>query len=508
MRLSRTRRCTLALAAATALVATTAATATAAYDPADPAQQAQYAAALSAGAAAYQYGVPLLTMQKTFDISTSVNVPNGRGAGPVNQFSHFAKLADAKDRTVVAPNADTLYSNAWLDLRTQPQVIHTVRGTKRFHVIPMLSPYEENFANIGSPRGAYPDGDYLVTGPGFTGKTPKGLRRIRSPYDRIWIVGRTEIDGPSDLVATRKVMEGYKITPLNRWNPKEPYAYRPAKPKEPVTTPGTAHVPGTVAGEDPATFFDALGDQLRQFPPVTADRPLLATIAAAGIGPGLHPTQDGTLTDAQLQGLRDAVTQGPGKIQNDLVTRYFDGFDRHNGWLVTVLGHYGTDYAQRAIVDKVGLGAPRPEVAMYPTTQFDRNRAALTGASRYVVHFPKRSFPIPVRFFWSLTLYDADNFFVDNALNRYLVNDRSRLAHNADGSLDVYVQPDAPASAVQKQNWLPSPAGRAFHLTMRLYGMSAPGITGLDAGTGWTPPTILPCDAATDATSAGTACAG
>jgi len=505
---TRTRRLAVAVAATAALAgAVGASPASAAYDPADPAQAAAYASALRAGAAAYQFGVPLLTMQRTFATATSATVPNGRGAGPVNQFSHFAKLADAKDRTVVAPNADTLYSNLWLDLRRQPQVIHTVAGVKRFHVIPLLSPYEENFANIGSPAGAHPDGDYLITGPGFRGRTPKGLTRIRSPYDRVWIVGRTEIDGPSDLKATRKVMEGYVVTPLNRWNPRKPYAYRPPAPQRVVRKTTAAHVPGTAPGEDPATFFDALGDQLRRFPPTAADAPVVATMASVGIGPGLHPTRDGKLTDAQLQGLRDAVTQGPGKLQNELVKRYFDGFDAHNGWLVTVLGHYGTDYLLRAIVDKVGLGAPLPQVAMYPTTQFDRNRAPLTGARRYVVHFPKSAFPIPVRFFWSLTMYDADNFFVVNPLGRYLLNDRSKLTYNADGSLDVYVQPTAPSAAAQQRNWLPSPASAAFHLTMRLYGMSAAGIEGLGAGTGWTPPTILPCDDPTNATATGTPCA-
>ena len=80
-----------------------------------------------------------------------------------------------------------------------------------------------------------------------------------------------------------------------------------------------AHVPGTGAGEDAAIFFDALGDQLKRFPPPRADAPMLAELRTLGIGPGLHPVADGKLTDAQLQALRDAVTQGPAKMTSNFV---------------------------------------------------------------------------------------------------------------------------------------------------------------------------------------------
>lgn len=468
------------------------------------------AAAAATLAQAYEYGVPVLKMQRTYATSTSLNVPNGRGGGPVNQFSHFSRLADAKDRTVVAPNSDTLYSMAWLDLSKQPQVIHTAKGTKRFHVIPLMSPYEENFANIGSPDKALPDGDYLVTGPKFTGRVPKGLRRIRSPYDRVWIIGRTYINGASDLAATRKVMRTYKITPLNRWDPKRPYAYTPPKPKRIDRTRNDAHIPGTGPGEDPAIFWDALGDQLAQFPPPAADRPILARLAKLGIGPGRHPTKDGPLSPGQLQALRDAVTQGPNKVQGKFLARYLADFDKLNGWSVSKLGTYGTDYEFRAIVDKIGLGAPRPEVSVYPAALVDRDRSPFTGAKRYVAHFTAKTSHPPVKFFWSLTLYDGDGFFVDNPIDRYLVNDRSNLKYNPDGSLDVFIQSDPPSSAAQRGNWLPAPkptaATKAFRLIIRLYGLSQSGIRGAVDGTGWHGPTVLPCGP-DNRTSQGVACA-
>ncbi len=81
------------------------------------------------------------------------------------------------------------------------------------------------------------------------------------------------------------------------------------------------------------------------------------------------------LSDAQLQALRDAVAQGPGEVQSKFVAKYFEGFDKYNGWAISTLGRYGTDYTFRAMIDKVGLGAPRPEVAMYPLALLDHDRS-------------------------------------------------------------------------------------------------------------------------------------
>jgi hypothetical protein len=429
----------------------------------------------------------------------------------VNQFSHFRKLADARDRTVVLPNSDTLYSMAWLDLRRGPLVIHTRKGTKRFHVLQLLDPWTENFANIGSPVGGRADGDYLVVRRGWKGRVPKGLEVIRSPYDRVWIIGRTIVYGEKDLPAVHKVQNRYRIVPLKWWNAKRPYAYERARPAEIDRTTEQASIPGTGPGDDPAAFFDALGDQLKRFPPPARDNPILTEIREGlGIGAGLRPLAQGTLTDPQLAAMRDVVTQAPSRLQAGLLQTYLEAFDSHNGWIVARTGTYGTDYTRRAQVARFGLGAPLPYVSVYPVAIMDRNKSLLTGAKRYVAHFTPETSRPPVRFFWSMTLYDNDSFFVDNPFDRYLVNDRSNLRYNPDGSLDVYIQPDRPDNPAQARNWLPSPAADAaqprFRLTMRLYGLSRKGIARVVDGTGWQGPSILPCGN-DNRTSTGIACA-
>jgi hypothetical protein len=69
--------------------------------------------------------------------------------------------------------------------------------------------------------------------------------------------------------------------------------------------------------------------------------------------------------------------------------------------------------------------------------------------------------------FWSLTMYDARYFFVDNPLNRYSISARQPLKAKPDGSIDLFIQHESPGPDMES-NWLPAPKG-PFILMMRLY---------------------------------------
>ena len=117
-----------------------------------------------------------------------------------------------------------------------------------------------------------------------------------------------------------------------------------------------------------------------------------------------------------------------------------------NGWIFsTKTGLYGTDYLQRAFVTAIGLGANRPQDAVYPTSEADADGKPYSGANKYVMHFPKGQLP-PVNGFWSLTMYNGEYFFVANPLNRYSISARQNLKANADGSMDLYIQNESPGT--------------------------------------------------------------
>ncbi|MGY3618348.1 hypothetical protein ACVJGD_004544 [Bradyrhizobium sp. USDA 10063] len=53
----------------------------------------------------------------------------------------------------------------------------------------------------------------------------------------------------------------------------------------------------------------------------------------------------------------------------------------------TKTGIYGTDYLMRALVTAIGLGAHRPQDAVYPTSLKDDEDRSYDGADKYVMHF-------------------------------------------------------------------------------------------------------------------------
>jgi DNA sulfur modification protein DndE len=493
-----------------AIVAAVGATAALAAVPAASADAtADYNTALSLGTQAYEYGVPLLDMQRVFSTSTSVTVSDGDGHGPVNQFSNIRTLATAAETTVNAPNNDTPYSIAWLDLSKQPMVLHAPAIKGRFWEFELLDPWTNNFYNMTSATypmgpgswGVTGGGNWALVGPAFKGKLPKGVKRVKSLYNRVWVIGRTFVRGQADLVNVHKIQNQYSVTPLSKFGTN----WKPAKPERVVKTPTMATIPGTQPGQDPIQFFVALDKEMKLFPPPARDKPLLTQLKPLGIGPGLNPLTAG-LSAATLSGLRAAVTGGPATVQTAAVQVYLQSFSTYNGYFVHDLGNWGTDYMLRAVGDKIGLGGQRASIATYPFALLDDTKGALNGSNRYVLHIPASSLPIPVHAFWSLTMYNSQSFFVPNSLNRYLLNDLSHLHKNADGSIDIYVQSNEPTNPAQVSNWLPAPpAGQGFRLIWRLYDLGS-AVNSVLNGTGWKPPQIQPCDAS-GVGNLGTACA-
>jgi hypothetical protein len=105
------------------------------------------------------------------------------------------------------------------------------------------------------------------------------------------------------------------------------------------------------------------------------------------------------------------------------------------------------------------------EEAAYWTTTRDGSGRTLVGRHEYILHFPAGQLP-PNDAFWSLTITDVVGYMVNNPISRSSFDDRSNLAKNADGSIDIYLQHEAPRG--HEQNWLPTPAGD-FKLMLRAY---------------------------------------
>ena len=442
----------------------------------DVAAPTDYQRAYRIGLAAYTYGLPLLTTNATFRTMTSTNVSQG-AFGPVNQFNNVRGANTASSTAVVAPGSTSLSSIAWLDLAAGPQVLHVPKVTDHDFVLALLDPYTTDLVNLGNAANTEP-GDYVVCAPAqCTAALPSGTHRIDVDYQRIWIIGSTQLKGPDDVATVNAIQDQYTLTPLTRFEHHEP-APTPA-PVTPVPIRQYS-VPTGLA------FFDQLGQLLQAFPPPARDAAALADFARVGIGPGRTPSTDAALSAATRRGLAAAVAAGPAKIQRDVTKVTAQGFTAHHGYLLGGFGTYGTDYVLRAVISQVGLGAFTADQAIYAMTWTDDHSAALDGSTAYVLHMAT---PPPTREGWSLTVYNLQGQLMANALNRYAFTSISPITRNADGSIDLYLQA-TPPDAAHLSNWLPVTAGEGFEVTWRLFAPEPNAIPGILDGSGWQPPRI------------------
>jgi hypothetical protein len=421
------------------------------------------ATAQKIGLDAYAYGIPLMEFVRLARQQTSVTVPNSLSDAPLNQLGSARQLANAHNQVIVQPNNDTLYTMGHVDLSRGPLVLHVpVVPNHRYYSFEFMDPYTNVFAYIGTRTTGNGGGNFVITGPTFRGSVPPALRRIRSPYQRAWLVGRTLVYGPKDLPAVHRIQDGYRLIPLADFV-RFGAGWKPPRPSRVVTKHKLVQLPTGLA------FFDQLGQALNQNPPPRRDAAILGELRSVGIGPGLEPSRE-HLSTAVLAGLTAAANGGMSTIAGDRLALAAHSVLAHDGWFVPPAdtGDYGASYEWRAVVAVNGLAANRPAEAMYIVGAADQTHTLLSGAHDYRIHFGSGQ-PPPARYFWSLTLYNQQFFLVANPLNRYeLASHTAGLKYNHDGSLDIYLQHARPAG--HESNWLPTPATGAFEVTLRLYG--------------------------------------
>jgi hypothetical protein len=252
-----------------------------------------------------------------------------------------------------------------------------------------------------------------------------------------------------------------------------------------------------VANMDAGTFFKTLATLMQSNPPLPDDTTpgggIVGLLAKIGLVPG-QPFNINQLDPVTRQALEDSVEEAQQIImkaaQNVSLTKT-------NWSMATDLGVYGRQYLLRATIAFSGLGANLYKDAIYAGAFEDSTGEALNGAHQYVIHFAKSQFPpVDPKAFWSVTLYNrpAENLFASpngrNALGIPEAQDHAVCA-NSDGSLDFYIQADAPPgpTSIAYCNWLPSPAGKDFVLLLRMY---MPDQTVIDGP--WVPPAVQRVD--------------
>jgi len=347
----------------------------------------------------------------------------------LNQFTHTRRLRGPDDKEVVTPNNDTLFTNAWLDLSEGPVVIDVPAMGQRYWVLGFLDAWTNPWAYAGRRMTGCEAQRLFVHGPAWRGNVPAGMHEISAPSNDVWVIGRILVDATAqDLAEVHALQDRFALLRMD----------------------------GTPALSRIDTLIDERGAGVPQAQEYAR---VVDTMLARN--PSAHPLPAWPIAPELLQqALGDVYTELRDVAQSS---------ELGGGWTtaVNVRDNFGDDFVTRARIARNWIGTLGIDEAMYIMAEVDEQGLALSGAHRYELHFPRSGLP-QVASFWSITLYRrSDCLLVANPIGRHSIGDRTQgLLQDADGGLRIRIQADDPG---QGHNWLPSPAGEGFYLTLRLY---------------------------------------
>jgi len=143
--------------------------------------------------------------------NTLYTEPQALFADPLHPPVSASKLA------VTGVNRDTLYCLGWLDLKNGPLVLSVPEMAGRYYSVQFTDPSKNiNFAYVGKRATGTKAGDYLITGPGWKGQVPQGMKRVSSPNNAVLVAGRVFVENDSDLPAAYDLAKQIQLTPLDR----------------------------------------------------------------------------------------------------------------------------------------------------------------------------------------------------------------------------------------------------------------------------------------------------
>lgn len=385
---------------------------------------------------AYVYTLPLVAMETARW--------RRMGQAGMNRLFHARRLLDHRSRQITAPNNDTLYTEAWLDLRHGPVRFELPPTGERYVSLALMDMWTNNFAVPGT-RSTGPDGvSFTLVGPeqsthGIAGHV------IRAPTPFVWALARILVAGVEDLQTARAIQDRIKLeAPVIEIAPAD-YAVHHAR-----------LLPW-------ADYFALASRLMRVNHPATTDLGIIRRFASLGLFENFSP---GRFPDAQVRMIEAGVAEA-----RDQIARA--GADNDEaGWVgpPAGLGESSQDYLTRAVIAASWLAA----LPLSEATYFRASRLGVDGLDgrrpmRWHLPADRR---IPVDGFWSVSMYepspDGEYFFTENPISRYAIGDRTPgLKWNADGSLDIWIG-CAPPGTDQQPNWLPAPPG-PYHLILRAY---------------------------------------
>ncbi|OGM40828.1 hypothetical protein ABOM_010559 [Aspergillus bombycis] len=423
------------------------------------------------------YGYPLVSYA-TFALRTLTRLNS------TNSFYHLRELTTPETTAVVRPNVDTLYSAAILDLSHHDLILDVPVVDERFWVFPFYDVYGNNYANLGTVSNSSA-GKYLLRySP--SSKEPAGVQLCDETQSEVYggcrgLRGWINSPTPYGAILARLVLKnnGTDVDKIHAIQDQIQIATIPRKRAQNIP-PLTVPMLNSSLSSDPATRVMQMTARFAPHNPPRNHSDLARVnrnLNAAGIQDGVYRPQVRNLTAA-------AATAAA--TISKAFTFPANHIDLENKWQSvsdTAQGDYNTNYEMRAFVTGWAYLIVDATVALYP--MYDPTAGSSVhelGANQAYVFTFNRKPPLAKNGFWSLTLYNADTFLIENPLDQYSLGDRSNLTYSdgipvyggddRDEPFQILIQPaDVEPPSNWTSNWLPGPPGGGqIDINLRFYG--------------------------------------
>lgn len=410
------------------------------------------------------WGMPAVN----FDLMYQAMVRETKGG--FNQIVYWSRLPDWKNQTLT-PNPDVIYLMPFFDTCDGPVVIEVppagdgvINGT----IMDSWQVPLEDVGPAGLDKGK--GGKYLVLPPDYKEKPPNGYITLHSSmhqgYALLRSILKTGSDG--DIAKAADYGRRIKLYPVAEWANPPQTTFRDA-----INVVFDATIPYDWR------FFQALDRFVQRELWLTRDKAMIDTLKSIGIEKGKPFSPDDT---AKLA-LNDAASEARALLDMSYENLFYPYFDSSR-WALAAVPDYlkaaRTDYAdpdiypidERGVLFSFAFFTPKHlgQGQFYLMTTKDKNGEAFHGGDTYRLIVPPNA---PVKQYWSATAYDRATHALIRGQSRASRSSQSQgLLKNADGSVEVYFGPRAPAG--KDSNWIPTSASGMFEVLFRFYGPEKP----------------------------------
>jgi hypothetical protein len=410
------------------------------------------------------WGMPAVNFELMFQAMV-------QSKGDWNQLVFWSRLPDWKIQTLT-PNPDSIYLKPFFNTKVAGPMVLEIppadEGSITGTVMDVWQSALEDVGPAGVDKGQ--GGKYLILPPGYEDAVPSGYIPLPSDTYAGYALLRSIPKSGSDADVARAVAYGKRVK-----------LYPLSQAAEPPATTFIDVVDVVYDATIPydLRFFESLDRIVQAEPWLERDKAMIDPLKSIGIEKGKPFDPDPSTREVLEDAAREAHAW--------LVARYETSFSPYyegGHWALPgsreLLEGQATFFAKpdvypvdvRGVTFSYAYFTPKHmgTGSSYLLTIAGEDGRFLDGRAAYRLTVPANA---PVQQYWSATVYDrATHAPIRNARWPSRSSQTPGLQKNADGSVDLYFGPSAPAG--KESNWVPTSADGGFEVLFRFYGPEKP----------------------------------